>query len=302
MSKKNKKTSSKISPKKRKKSRKIKRTLSVISGWLLIIFSVYSALAMTSYLINWFQSKVSIDIETAGFWNYLINSEIHTHNFTGKFGDVISTILIKQWFGISSFLLLTLLFHFGIKLIFRVNIFRKRFYTSAILFITLWLSTFLALCLQNNNSNILAGNVGIYSYDKLNSIIGIFGTAIALGVILFVLLGLRYHINILKIFKKSSNEDSKTGKEGKTSGKKDKYGNLIEEDTQENFREGLNNNKDNDEVNDDEDNDEKQVYEDNDADNEIDTVSDDDISNKISNSDKEQADCENSSEDEEEDF
>lgn len=219
---------------KKQKNRKSLKSIKIVFGVILMLFALYTTASMVSYLINLFKSpdnfKVNIINST---WDFLINGD--SNNFMGNFGEVLSDLFIKQWFGIGAFLFMFLLFHFGFKLTFNRKIIKKRFVITPIVFLILWLGIALAIILQTHPYNILAGNIGIYCYSTIYPIFKTVGTSVLLIVLLLAFFAIRYKLNILKVVKTDEEiEDQKAIKErekaNKELEKENKNSNITKEE------------------------------------------------------------------------
>ena len=86
-------------------------------GYFFLLITAYLLIAFISFLFNW---KADLDKISGSWVEALSNSEILVENSLGKLGALISHWFIFQGFGISSFIVILLLFVIGLKLI-RIN-------------------------------------------------------------------------------------------------------------------------------------------------------------------------------------
>ncbi|MDD4141805.1 MAG: DNA translocase FtsK 4TM domain-containing protein [Bacteroidales bacterium] len=191
---------------KRERNHKSHRTLKLTFGITFITIAVYAALSMISFLINYFTGAHSTAIETLPWYKYLVSGS--GNNFMGNFGDLLAHLLMVKWFGIGAFILVTILFNYGFFLTFDKKIIRKHYLLAADLFIVLWLSLMMAIIFKNPPLDILRGYVGAFLRDIILPITGTIGTIALLVIIMIVFVGLRYHFNILSLFKKREQNDS----------------------------------------------------------------------------------------------
>ena len=85
-----------------------------VFGLLLLFLSIVFMVSFTSFVFTW---KVDDDIFQRS-WNEIFSSrDIHAENWLGRIGAVISHQFIKDWFGISSFLIVFLLFITGARIV-----------------------------------------------------------------------------------------------------------------------------------------------------------------------------------------
>jgi len=164
-----------------------------ISGLFLIIFSIYLLFAFISFLFNWHAD----DSLPHSFKSILFNSDVETHNWTGRLGAALAHQFIKEWLGISSFMIILCLFISGIKLLFHFALLPigKTFRFSFIAII--WFSLSLGFIFKNTDfSTILGGTFGFQGTEWLNGALGKVGTAFLLFFILIGFLIIAYNLSI----------------------------------------------------------------------------------------------------------
>lgn len=165
----------------------------IISGTFLVIFSVYLLLAFISYLFNWRAD----DNLSSSFRSILFDSDVVPKNWTGRLGFALSRQFIKEWFGISSFLIILCLFIGGFKLLFHVSILPvSKTYRYSFLGI-IWISVTLGFIFKNTEfSTILGGVFGSQGTKWLRGALGKVGTAFLLFFILIAFLIIAYNLSI----------------------------------------------------------------------------------------------------------
>jgi S-DNA-T family DNA segregation ATPase FtsK/SpoIIIE len=176
-----------------------------ISGVFLILFSVYAAVAFTSYLFTWQEDQ---NIIYNQFVKTTFNEEILAQNWLGKTGAYISHLFIHKWFGISSFLLLPILFLSGFKNLFNLSLFPVSRASRHLMFYTLWTSVLLGMIFKTHLFY-LGGAVGFHSVLWLNGILGNVGSILILllSLMVFVILAYNPSFKLPDFSKKESKPD-----------------------------------------------------------------------------------------------
>ncbi|MDB0007403.1 DNA translocase FtsK [Flavobacteriales bacterium] len=147
-----------------------------IIGFLLVFFALYLVVVFISFLING-----NIDQDKLGKFSDDIS------NFGGVFGHRISNLFLYNWFGISSFIFLFLLFNWGVFLVFDKKIMGiTKSFSLGILSIA-WISLFFGFF---TSPSILGGVFGSEMNSYLELLIGKIGTGfvIFLSLLTFVIL------------------------------------------------------------------------------------------------------------------
>lgn len=131
-------------------------------GLLLISLSIFSFLAITSYLFNW-----EMDQSQLGAW---LSPKVHTINILGRLGAGLADLLVYQSFGLASYLIVWFLFASGIFVLFRVRLVRFAKLFSGVLFFLVWLPVSLNFVLSTHP--ILGGVLGYQINAYLSGFIG----------------------------------------------------------------------------------------------------------------------------------
>ena len=198
-----------------------------VVGFLLVLLSFYLTLSFTSYIIPWFSGNADDASTNLSFYEVLTRHSVEVHNWGGRLGAAISHQFIKDWVGISAFLLLLLLFISGFKLLLNVRLLPiGKTYRISILAI-LWFSVTFGLVFKGTRLEILGGTFGFVASEWLKGTIGAAGLVFLLLFILFAFLAInfRFPFNL-----KRKRKDRKKQKEDKREAsviKEDKY-NTVE--------------------------------------------------------------------------
>ena len=158
-----------------------------ISFFLLL--AIYLVIAFISFLFNW---KSDDSIVVGNKINEIITN-VKLKNNMGGLGAYISHILIKQWFGLSAFLIPILFILFSLKLLNISTRFIKlgRFFSNTMIFLII-----IPITLRHFfKSTIYAGGIGIHLEKLLTSLIGNIGTTLFLITIFILYISIYFDIN-----------------------------------------------------------------------------------------------------------
>ncbi len=143
-----------------------------IFGFSLLLFSVYLAIAFTSFLFTWQtdQDKVMSD---------LFSADVQVNNWLGKFGALLSHVFIHKWFGVSSYLFSFVSFVLGLRIALNIQLFDpKKVYVHSLFFL---IFTSVALgFVFHRDLFFLGGAFGFTLVEKTNALIGAIGTGVLL--------------------------------------------------------------------------------------------------------------------------
>lgn len=191
-----------IEPKKPKKKGKglnlawIKdeRTHKVV-GFTMVIFSVFTALAMVSFLFTW---KADQNIVTDSSWELFTQANPDAaNNWMGILGAMIAHTFMYKWFGIASFGIVLLIFLLGIKVLFKWELLPIA-KTAKYAFISIiWLSVLLGF-IFSSSYNVLGGAFGYQMYQWLKGLMGNIGTVLFLLTYLVIFLIVVFNFDLFK--------------------------------------------------------------------------------------------------------
>ncbi len=152
------------------------RTRKVFGGFLLLL-TVYLAIAFVSYLFTWHldQDKVT----APSWWEFLFDPEVRVENWLGKLGALLSHFFIHNWFGISAFLFIPILFLLGVKVLFRISLLSLRWTLPVLVFLMFWGSAAFSFFFQEELL-FLGGAFGHQLNTWLHALLGRVGTAFLL--------------------------------------------------------------------------------------------------------------------------
>ena len=151
------------------------RTKKII-GFIFLFFSIYLFIVFVSYIFNG-----NIDQDKIG----KLSDDIS--NFGGAFGNTISHLFLRNYFGISSFIIPILFFNWGLSLVFYKELFSvKKGFSLGILAIV-WISLFFGFF---TSPSILGGVFGSEMNEFLNLRIGKIGNGffIFLSLLTFIII------------------------------------------------------------------------------------------------------------------
>lgn len=155
-------------------------------GLILFIFGLYLLIAFISFLFSGHADHSKMDLS---FREFLTDPAVKGRNKAGKTGIYLSEAIMNRGFGISSFLLVFMLFVTAFQF-FNRPLFRY-WRTIVLAFVSMiWLSLFLGLTLGDVNANAflyLGGQNGYFLAEWLSSLVGYVGTFFLLVIGLFLI-------------------------------------------------------------------------------------------------------------------
>ncbi len=193
-----------------------------VFGFFLILLSVYLLFAFVSFTFSWWIDQDKVNVVN---WSQF-GKRMGIENWTGYAGAYISKLIIHDGFGISSFLILLIIFVWGFKLLFKRQLLsiNKTFWHSLILI--LWLSVAFGLLFKDSTYAALGGVFGYQINLILIKMIGLPGVFIALLFILVSYLIVFFNFPF-KLFTISASKKEIISETPKNEIKDDKY-NTVE--------------------------------------------------------------------------
>lgn len=194
-----------------------------VGGIFSLLVSFYLLVSFISYLFNWFSGGTDDIFSGIGFSQVISDNTLETHNLGGRLGAAVSTLLLKQGFGIGTFLMVIWLFVLGVRLSLKHTIIPlgKSFGIAVLMMV--WLSVTLAFFLKNTALSILGGISGYESTLWMEGLMGKMGVALVLLFILIAFLVLVYNFS-LHAFKnrvsRNNNEEETVSEDTDTSNEK----------------------------------------------------------------------------------
>jgi len=166
--------------------------LAKIAGSVLMLLTLYSFIALISYLYTWQvdQSKIA-----AMSWVEVFHSTAELENSLGRLGGLLAHQLIFCWFGLAGFIIPFLMLLASIKLLFKLKSVHFHKYLVYGIFVMGWLSIFLAF-LFFNKGFAYGGGFGKTIVLWLNNFVGEFGTLALLICLLFIVGFFTFNINV----------------------------------------------------------------------------------------------------------
>ena len=158
-----------------------------IVGLSLLLLSVYSAIAFTSFTFTWQadQDKVVGD---------LFANDVVVENWLGKFGALLSHVFIHKWFGIASYIFSFLALITGLRITFNLELLNIGKTYAYSFFFLVFLSITLGFVFHDAYFY-LGGAFGYTLSNKLNSVLGFIGTGVLLFFALIVFLVAAFNIS-----------------------------------------------------------------------------------------------------------
>lgn len=158
-----------------------------IVGLSLLLLSVYSAIAFTSFTFTWQadQDKVVGD---------LFANDVVVENWLGKFGALLSHVFIHKWFGIASYIFSFLALITGLRITFNLELLNIGKTYAYSFFFLVFLSITLGFVFHDAYFY-LGGAFGYTLSNKLNSVLGFIGTGVLLFFAFIVFLVAAFNIS-----------------------------------------------------------------------------------------------------------
>jgi len=163
-----------------------------IAGSLLMLLTIYTTIALISYLYTWQTDQDKIFHMT---WGEVLGSDIQLENDLGRLGGLLSHQLIFKWFGLASFIIPLLMLLGAIKLLFNAKRIHFQKYFGYGVFFMAWISIFLAY-LFGTKAFAFGGGFGNSMCLWLNSFVGAIGTIAFLICLLCILAFLTFNFTL----------------------------------------------------------------------------------------------------------
>lgn len=151
-----------------------------VIGVFFLLFSVYLALAFTSFFINWFTTITDDYFHDLPIGIVLTDTSLKISNWAGNVGAFLSQLLVKEGFGIGAFYLSFLLMVIGIRLTFsRIVIGAWGLWKYSVMLLA-WLPLLLGFLMPNDPLNVFGGVVGAFLNTYINAVLGKAGLILVL--------------------------------------------------------------------------------------------------------------------------
>lgn len=159
--------------------RRVKR----VGGLFLFFSCIYLLIAFTAFMFTW---KEDQSLLSENWWVVLREGNYEAENWLGPLGAMMGHLFIYEWFGVTSFLFVFLLFLYGFKVLFGKSLLPSWRATVASIFAMLVFSPALAFLFDSPDYQILGGRYGFEMNHTLAGKVGTIGTGFLL---LFVAAG-----------------------------------------------------------------------------------------------------------------
>ncbi|MDX1905381.1 MAG: DNA translocase FtsK [Thermonemataceae bacterium] len=144
------------------------RRFQLFVGFFLLFFSLYLVAAFVSYL---FTAQADQSLVEAYQETGIREAGEEVENWLGIYGAVLSYYFIYRWFGLGAMFIPILLFVYGFRAIFRVQLLSLNKIWGLTIFASLWVSTLLGYLVSNSPDN-----------SWLHSLAGVTGYEVAIGI------------------------------------------------------------------------------------------------------------------------
>lgn len=173
-----------------------------IIGLTIILFSTFLATALVSYCISWETDQDKV----LGSISNLFSTETKVMNKLGKFGAIIGHWFMYKGFGASSFILVPVLFIFGLQKLTQKKLLRITEFNAKWLFVMVWSSLTLS-SIFSDKLFFVGGGFGYFINEWLTNYIGGAGLVSILIFALLIFLVLSVNLNFKLPTKPTIEED-----------------------------------------------------------------------------------------------
>ncbi|TVR41418.1 MAG: DNA translocase FtsK [Cryomorphaceae bacterium] len=143
-----------------------------IIGLLLLLITLFITVAMCSFFFTWKHDQSQL---SGSWWEFMMNPEIEVENWLGKFGALLSHLLIHAGFGVMSFGLVLITGLTGLRILFKTWVLPIGKTLSYLLALFLLVPLTLTAMFGVNHPY-LGGAFGYHVHHWLHSALGGFGT------------------------------------------------------------------------------------------------------------------------------
>ncbi len=153
--------------------------LKKIIGLFLLVLGAFLTLASISYLFTWRFDDALLDGQVIN-WSLLSDRHLEVENFMGRLGAIGAHALIKQAFGIASFLILMVMCVAGIRLLFGIRLWPMKKTLAYSAFFLVWTAVFFGFFTPSGQLQLLGGAFGFEACRWLEGLMGRWGTLLLL--------------------------------------------------------------------------------------------------------------------------
>jgi S-DNA-T family DNA segregation ATPase FtsK/SpoIIIE len=147
-----------------------------IVGLVLILFSAYLAIAFVSYFFSW---QVDQD-KVLGNSDDLFSPDTKVKNWLGKIGALVSHWFMYKGFGAASFVLVPVLFLFGLQKVVQKKLINIGSFNAKWLFLLVWSSLLLSYVFSESLFY-MGGGFGYFINSQISNFVGSVGLIALLG-------------------------------------------------------------------------------------------------------------------------
>jgi DNA segregation ATPase FtsK/SpoIIIE, S-DNA-T family len=173
--------------------------LSQVVGIFSLLTAFFLFIAIISFLINWFSGDADDIFTGVGFSRILSDKTLEANNLGGRLGAAISTLLVKQGFGLGTLFIPIWLFVLGVRLTLKHKIISLGSSFGFILLAMAWLSVTLGFLFRDSIFSILGGISGYESSLYLEGLMGKLGLSLLLVFIFVAFLVIVYNFSLHQV-------------------------------------------------------------------------------------------------------
>ncbi len=162
-------------------------------GLSILFIAILMLIAFVSYFFTGKYDQNLLDVPVTDL------DEREIRNWLGKFGASLSQKFIGDWFGLAAFVFIPMLFRWGLRLVFNVNIIKRTTFYKYVLFILLWLPPTLSWIVEKGELLYLGGGIGLTIQSFLMKALGNTGTGLLLFFVPVIFVILNFNIPLHKL-------------------------------------------------------------------------------------------------------
>jgi S-DNA-T family DNA segregation ATPase FtsK/SpoIIIE len=173
-----------------------------VTGFFLLLSSVFLLLAFTSYFLSWKLDSNILDNNDASI---LVDSSVQVHNWTGKLGAWLAHLFIKRGIGIAAYLILLVMITGGFRLVAGLKILPLSKTLRYSILGMLWISVMFGFAFRNDPEMLMFG--GVFGYEASTWLTGLVGAPGTVLLLIFILLSFLVIINVLSFIKRKQDKE-----------------------------------------------------------------------------------------------
>ena len=175
-------------------------------GFLFLVTGVYLFLAITTYIVNWFDADTSDVISTTA--DQFVDHTETVINWTGWLGSFVAKYLVLNGIGIGAYFISLFFIALGLRMLINVRLLSLWRWFELLIMSFIWIPVTLNLIFSNHPENLLGGLAGHQLNIWLLAYLGNAGLILLIILIpvIFSLIDFKFQFNWKKKKKESGND------------------------------------------------------------------------------------------------